>query len=83
MWLFISVGQVDFFNFVPGLGVNMDTLGEPGVTRLSEEVPGETSSSSKCSSGFAPVSAYGVADQILSVLSKLSECSTTKMWNAM
>ena len=34
------------------LGVNMDTLGEPGVARLSEEVrfgPGETSSSSKCS----------------------------------
>ena len=34
------------------LGVNTDTLGEPGVARLSEEVrfgPGETSSSSKCS----------------------------------
>ena len=34
------------------LGVNTDTLGEPGVARLSKEVrfgPGETSSSSKCS----------------------------------
>ena len=34
------------------LGINMDTLGEPEVARLSEEVrfgPGETSSSSKCS----------------------------------